>query len=62
MKRKVVVTMSLAWWSDDKYYHKNDITDDYIIQEIESLDETTIMENADEATTIKVEITEHSNE
>lgn len=60
MKRKVVVTMSLAWWSDDKYWEGEDINSNADVVALLERDctESDYMEFADEATTIKVEITE----
>lgn len=57
MKRKVVVTMCLAIWVED-VPEENLISDEAWIDEFEKGDENAIMDMADEATTIKVEITE----
>lgn len=57
MRRKVVVTMSLAWWVEDADDTPQD--DDGWIHEIDMMDEIAIMEAADEVTPIKTEITEH---
>jgi hypothetical protein len=61
MKRKIVVTMSLAFWVDDKdieeYAHTGHRHDDWL-NAISQMDENAIIDMTDEATTIKVEITE----
>jgi hypothetical protein len=59
MKRKVVVTMSLAWWTDDQYFDPPVTSNEEAIEQLErDCDESDYMEFADEATVIKVEITE----
>lgn len=61
MKRKVVVTMSLAYWTDDDNYETAP-TDEELKKEAEDMVDSgeivSLIENGEELVTIKVEITE----
>lgn len=63
MKRKVVVTMSLAYWADDKYFEEPVSSNEEVIALFErDYNEGDFMEMADEANVIKIEITEVKDE
>jgi hypothetical protein len=58
MKHKVVATMSCAFWVDDIYAEDFDHTNEAWIEAIHQWDEMTILDETEEPTIIKIEITE----